>query len=618
MSPFKYRRLWRQAITGLSMALFAGVATAAIPTTPFPECPPINGAVNESGVFEILDVDFREDIAITGPDGATFNVWSDADGEKTYRAPGSNLTLAASPKLGWSSANGLGSKNDALDGPSETLTIGTYWTPETVSGICVSNLSAGVATDLLGTITITYIYTVEGEIFDGTCPEGTRRQGDFCIVEDTIDIFPGSQSEISEILFEFDEPLLITSAVFTTSGSRVAFSVAGLKLSREATVTCTANCTNEDQAGVPTEPLIRTGEFNTRVLNLEDNSGFSTTHKLNEVVTFSEAREECFDPAFASGCSEPRGLVLDFESKTSFAVCESPVDAATDPFDPENDLGPRQVLLSGDWCGIEVLRKDGSGETDRVVRVADSDSTYTGITRELIEGTIKYLVPRPDGTLPECRVMPTDPVFLWTPKLGPADREVPVLKDVTTGEFERALLDVTIGCGSSRGYSLRSWNAWQVEPSDAVDFEGVFVNHIALMRTALEQTRACTTNGDKTSTLSSNLNKVERYFLRAEYPRTVSEIESFLAEINSEDTIADFSQCYWNFEDKATQFGPVPEQDTAPAAYNAFLNGLAGALTYQVCARFAPSQDADMNGLPDSWGDPVLTEACGLLLPPSP
>ena len=606
MSPIKHRRLWRETITGLSMALFAGVATADI-ATPNPGCPPIGGTIEGGIVTDILDVDFREQ-----------NPWASADSNKSYRPEGSNLTLAAGPKLGWSMANGIGANNDALDGPSEDLAITPYWTPETISGFCVSNLSPSELP--VGTATVTYVYLDnDGGIFfptaDVPCPAETTPAGNYCTEQAIISIDASTLlPPVTEVLFEFSDPLLATQLEFTTAGSKVQYSIAGLKLSKENTINCEDQCTNEVYTDI--RQLILTGEFNTRAVGLEAGSKFIATAKLEEVFTAPETREECYDPTYPTGCAEPRGLVIDFDEKTSQPVCGDPVN-----------LPDRRVLIPGDFCGIEVNKQTRSdGLFDRVVRVGDSNSSVRNITRELFEGEIDYLVPKPDLTLPACKVLPTDPVVLWGPKnytINPDDQtvegslEVPVLQE--TGGRERHLIDLTNGCGSTRFSALRSWTAWQLEASANVDFPGIFRNNVSLVRAGLRETLACTNNGEQVSAISAYVDKILRYFERGEWPRTVMEIESFLDQINAPDVVDEFSKLYWDFETDQTVCLDQPpdpmDERYAPAAYNSLFNGLGSALRYQVCSRFAVSRDDDGDGYPDNWGDTGLTATCGDLLP---
>lgn len=570
-------------------------------------------------------------------------VWAPAAGRKSFSS--GNLFLQGKPKLDLKAGGFL------LDGPAEELRLLTNLAPAPLSGICLNNLQAEPG-HTVGTVTLTSIRTENGDIVysnPDTNPCFGTPVGNPCTsTSPPIPIVKGSGD-----FLQFQPARLVEQLVFAVNGQKVGYTVRGLNLSQAGSVDCNTSdnplsgsqCVNGSNGSSASQLLVvSTGELKAIVRNLDPALPFSTDLKIERGLTFLDSREECAedqppptpdeigncscsDAAYTRGC--PRGLLLDFDAEMAAPRCNPPsVDKLK---------AGELAWVPPDWCGIEI--SDRTGKARRIVRGSVVDSDYVGYSQEDIESRIEFVVKDTAGAPPVCQVRPDDPRALWFYRSSndaskTPEQEVPVLASLGAPPSRLIeMIDLTAGCNGLRSGRF-SLPVWYIEPSRHYhDAHRVFNRLTQLTRTTLQQTLACTTNGQKVSTVASVVDKIDRWFQRADWTRTAMELNSFLDEMAESSTVAAMSGCYWDFSQAPAPGSPdtgdeliynpvfkTPEEDAldnltgnqfVPAGYTGLLKSFARAQQYQICSRFAPP----LAGSPTRWSDPTLDQICACYLP---
>jgi hypothetical protein len=565
---------------------------------------------------ERLDIDFR------------YSPWPSCDSEKTCRPTAiTNIEVSASPKLGWSEA-GLGSNMGFVEAPNKTLDIQTYWSAETVSGICITNFDA----DDFGRVTVDYV--------DADAPGVPKEPIEFPFNAGLISDYAGS-SEIFVRVYPTDgspgDGLLVKSAYVEALSRDTGFTVAGFNLSETVTVDCSliqeiGDCGSPDvNTGKNRKKVVASGELDGTIYNLTEESSDSTAYaaefKLERVLTVVDPRD-CSDPL-----SPPGKLLVNINDGASEEVPAIIDDATREKL--EDSANPA-ILIPETSCGIEVL--NARGGSNQIIRIAKIEFDFLRElyrptqTEERIEIVAKFLLPLAESgesLYPECAVQKDAPNLLWLPI--PAydtrpENEVPVLfsKDESTAAAPLlTMIEAEVGCGSVRTirpFSLIAWNtkpaAYLIEDTDSspeVDTslearKNLVLDEIALAEQLNQQTEACLTTGEVTSTFASLLFKLARQVSNNDWNRSIQTAKDLESALDTPDVIADMSTCYWDWELEDLYTGnPVylpPGESSGlykePAGLNQLLWGLVKHLQWEICARLTDG----------NWDTPELTEAC--------
>lgn len=212
---------------------------------------------------------------------------------------------------------------------------------------------------------------------------------------------------------------------------------------------------------------------------------------------------------------------------------------------PSTVSAEQEVIVPAHLCGIPTLQSNGEYLPEVWLLNVDSDlSLQEEIIFHELDDTpfAPYLCASDEG---DADARFKHPVMTWIPK--PGTPEVPIIN--ANGVRSHTVRAVNIGCGSLRaGVGQNSFYPYNLHYVAGTNFINVINEEMIQLGSTVEQADVClTSNGVKTSTLSSMVKAMQAGLQKGNYTNTVERnLDKMVAALDEDKLRGGLLNCYWD------------------------------------------------------------------------